>query len=103
MPCCRKILLTATVASWPFFALAQPRTFKDIFNKLIGIGGAAIPAMMILATVLFLWGVITYLVNADNEDKRTEGRTFMIYGIIGLFVMVAVWGLVDVLYNTFFG
>lgn len=79
------------------------QTFGNIFNKLIGIAGATIPAMMILATVLFLWGVITFLVNADNEDARTQGRTFMIYGVVALFVMVAAWGLVEVLYNTFFG
>lgn len=78
------------------------QTFGAIFSKLTTVIRAAIPAMMILATVLFLWGVITFLANADNEDARTQGRTFMIYGIIGLFVMVAVWGLVQMLYNTFF-
>ena len=78
-------------------------TFRNIFNNLTNTLGAAIPALMVLATVLFLWGVITYLYNADNEDKRTESRKFMIYGIIGLFVMIAAWGLVNVLYNTFFG
>ena len=78
-------------------------TFKNIFNNLTTIFQATIPAMMVLATVLFLWGVITYLTNADNEDARTKGRTFMIYGIIGLFVMVSVWGLVQVVYKSFFG
>ena len=29
-----------------------------------------------------------------DEEKRANGRSLMIYGVIGLFVMVAVWGLV---------
>ena len=95
-----KIIVSLAVAL-PILASAQ-KTFKGIFNDLTTIVGAAIPAMMILATALFLWGIITFLANADNEDARTQGRTFMIYGIIGLFVMIAVWGLVWVLYNSFF-
>ena len=35
------------------------------------------------------------------EVTEKEARNVMIYGIIGLFVMVAVWGLVNVLINTF--
>ena len=34
-----------------------------------------------------------------GEDKET-GKQIMIWGIIALFVMVSVWGLVNVLSNT---
>ena len=54
-----------------------------------------------LAVIYFLIGVLKYIQSTDNEEKRKEGITMMTYGIIGLFVMVAFWGLVTVLKNTF--
>lgn len=58
-----------------------------------------IPIVITLAVVIFFFGLAMYLVKAD-EDKE-KGRTIMIYGIITLFVMVAVWGLVGVIAETF--
>ena len=54
-----------------------------------------------LAVIYFLIGVLKYIQSAESEEKRKEGVTMMTYGIIGLFVMVAFWGLVRVLDNTF--
>lgn len=59
------------------------------------------PLLISIAVIVFIVGVIKYVANGDDESKRTEGRNFMIYGIIGLFVMVSVWGLVGVLQGTF--
>lgn len=77
-------------------------TFKGIFTNLTTIAKAIIPMLMVLATALFLWGVIKFIAHADNEDARSEGRWFMLWGIIGLFFMVAVWGIVNVLFVSFF-
>ena len=64
---------------------------------------AVFPLLFALAAVAFVWGVIQYyLINPDNEDKKKKGKSYMIWGLIGLFVMVAMWGLVSVLTNTFF-
>ena len=54
-----------------------------------------------LALLYFLVGVFKYIQSVDNEEKRKEGTAMMTYGIIALFVMVSVWGLVNVLKNTF--
>jgi len=45
--------------------------------------------------------VVQYITAGGDEEKRKAGRNTMLYGIIGLFVMVAVWGLVNVLISTF--
>ena len=55
---------------------------------------------MALALVWFLWGLAMYILSGPGE-KADEGRSRMIYGIIALFVMISVWGLVRVLSNTF--
>lgn len=54
-----------------------------------------------MAIAVFLYGVLKYVGSGDNEEKRTEARSTMVYGIVVLFVMVSLWGLVNFLGNTF--
>lgn len=77
----------------------------DNISELFNLGTCIIsqsimPLLIALAVMFFIWGVITYVINPDNEDKRNQGKSFMIYGIIALFVIISVWGLVAVLTNT---
>lgn len=53
------------------------------------------------AVVYFLLGVLKYMSKAGDDKEQEEGRKMMLYGIIGLFVMISVWGLVNVLGGTF--
>jgi hypothetical protein len=66
----------------------------DIVNKVIVV-------IVGLATVYFLLGSTKYILHAGDAAQREEGRNMMIYGIIAIFVMVSVWGLVNLLSNTF--
>ena len=49
---------------------------------------------------LFYLGSYFYVI-ASDEEAKTAGRDKIIYGIIGLAVIIAVWGLVKILTNTF--
>jgi len=62
---------------------------------------SVIPLIFAVAIVMFIWGVVQFVINTDDEAKKTKGRQFMIWGIIALTVMVSVWGLVSILGNTF--
>ncbi|MBI2097654.1 MAG: hypothetical protein HYT46_01840 [Candidatus Vogelbacteria bacterium] len=73
---------------------------QDIVNLL---NSTAIPIIMALAIVYFMVGVFRYLLAAGDDEAKAKGRSMIIYGLIGIFVMVAVWGLVWVLLNTFVG
>lgn len=69
-------------------------------GKLIGMAGGIvrglIPIVIGLGLLVFLWGVLKYVL-ASSDAGKTEGRVFMLWGIIALFVMVSVWGLVNIL------
>lgn len=66
------------------------------------IGRSVIPLIFALAVAAFVWGVIKFFIlNADEEAKRSQGKQFMIWGLIALAVMLCVWGLVSVLGGTF--
>ena len=60
-----------------------------------------VPIIIGLAIIVFLWGVLKFILNAGDEGKRSEGKMFMLYGIIGIVVMVSVWGLVNFFQATF--
>lgn len=60
-----------------------------------------IPLIFALALVMFLWGVVQFVINTSDEAKKAKGREFMLWGIIALAVMLSVWGLVNILSNTF--
>lgn len=62
---------------------------------------AVIPLLFALGTAGFIWGIIQYYLNPDNEEKRKKGKSFIIGGLIALFVMVSMWGMVGILTGTF--
>ena len=72
----------------------------DVIQKLQGLLNAIVPLLVALGVVYFVWGVVQYVVG-DGEEAKTKGRDRMIYGIIGLAVIIGVWGLVGILLSTF--
>ena len=98
-----KNFLSAMYFLAPALALAQGTGSGTIGGILVivrQIIEAFIPIIFGLAFIVFLWGMYKYISAADEGGKE-EGRNLIIYGIIGLFVMVAVWGLVKVIDETF--
>lgn len=92
----------------PFMALATPPdgvpvTGPTVFNLLgtiTAIMNVVIPILITLAVLYTIWGVIKYA-TAKESDDQAEGRRVIISGIIGLFVIVSIWGLVAVINSTF--
>ncbi len=74
-----------------------------LFGILCRVGqflNSVVPVLIALAVVYFVWGVVQYVVN-DDEEAKQKGRDRIIYGIIGLAVIIGLWGLVNLLRNTF--
>jgi uncharacterized membrane protein YfcA len=63
-----------------------------ILDKLVGV-------LLTVALLVFFWGMIRYI-RSEGSDKK-QGKDIMVWGIVALFVMVSVWGLVNVLIDTF--
>ena len=66
----------------------------SLVNKLV-------PILIALGVIVFLWGILKFIFNAGDAEKRSDGKWIIIYSLIGIFVMVSVWGLVAFLQNTF--
>jgi len=81
-------------------ALGSTSTIQGVICKISEILNSLIPLLVILGVIYFIWGVITYVIS-DDEEAKTSGRNRMIFGVIGLAVIVGVWGLVKIVTNTF--
>ena len=54
-----------------------------------------IPLAFALCLFYFFWGVMKYIKSgAGSEKAAEEGKRIMIWGIVGLFVAVSIWGIV---------
>ena len=85
----------------PTVLFAQTVTDATSFMQLArDLLNTTVPVLVGLGIVVFLFGVVKYIQAGDKPESRDEGRQFMLYGIIAIFVMVSVWGLVEVLTRT---
>lgn len=91
------------------FAIAIPQSVAaqtTLFTLLAGarlLLLAVIPVVFGLAVFYFFWGMARYILNAGNETKRDEGKTIMTWGVIVLFVMSSIWGIIWVLQGDTIG
>lgn len=62
-----------------------------------------VPILVGLAIILFAWGLFKYLKTGIGETEDIKGaKSLMFWGVIIVFAMVSVWGLVAILQNIFF-
>lgn len=99
-------LLTTSRKLMPLLVVALPllvsaRTFEDVINDFNNYALTAINFLLVLATLVFLWGIIKYINAGGDAAKVKEARSYILWGIIGLAIMGGVWAIVKVLGATF--
>lgn len=60
----------------------------------------AIVFIFALALIYFLYGLVEFLQNAESPDKRTVGQTHMLWGVVGMFIMMSVFTIIRILRDT---
>ena len=97
-------LTTGTLAIFavPLVSLAAINNVSDLGSFVINtINNVLVPVLFAVAFVVFLWGAFyTFIVGANDEEVKTKGKNLMLWGLIGFFVMVSIWGLVNILTGT---
>ena len=91
----------------PFAAAALPLSVfaaeadLTFFDSLITDVGALIvlliPVVIAIGVLFFIWGLVQYIAASGDEAAKEEGKRKMIWGVIALFVIISVWGLVALL------
>jgi hypothetical protein len=59
-----------------------------------------VPILITLGVIYFIWGVLQFILGSAEEAKK-EGRAKILNGLIGLFVIIAFWGIIALVTSTF--
>lgn len=97
----KKVILTV-LALAPAFVFAQGLTNIDPIVRGIGrLVELALPIVVGIALLAFFWGLVKYIFAQGNDEAKTDAKKIMLWGLIALFVMIAVWGLVRFIGTAF--
>ncbi|MSU55254.1 MAG: hypothetical protein EXS46_01790 [Candidatus Taylorbacteria bacterium] len=104
------VATTLTVFAQSAFAQAALINVKPATFDSSGLGGLIVavnrivnyivPFLVGLAVLVVIYGVFGFISNAADEEARASAKQFIIWGIIGIFIMLSVWGLVTILEGT---
>jgi len=97
-----RLLLALLILASPFTAAAAPMTFRDLANTIVLILDNATAVLIVAGIVIYFYGISTNILKFGEGD-RAKFRNYMVWGIIVLFVMVSVWGILRLLQSTLFG
>lgn len=74
---------------------------QELLNKfVVAVVNPMLQVAMMIALVIFVYGVFNFIRGADQPDVRTQGQKHMLYGIIGLAIMVSAFTIIRMIIGT---
>lgn len=81
---------------------ATPTDFPSLVTFILEYIQLLIPLVAALTLLVFFLGLAKFIFRVGGNEKEIEnGKNLMIYGVIGLFVMLSIWGIVYFLTGEF--
>lgn len=96
-----KKVLIGTMLLAPSLAFAQLNNVENLMRAFGRLVDLALPIVVGIALLGFFWGLVEFIFAAGDAEKKDKGKTHMIWGLVALFVMVSVWGLVRFIGQAF--
>lgn len=96
-------IISITLLITPVIALAAPRNLTELMRLFVKLLDQAVVVVGALALLFFFWGLAKFILYSSNEEKRKESKGIMIWGILALFIIVTIGGIIALLDNTFLG
>ncbi len=81
--------------------LKQNPAIKDIMAKVSdNIVSPIVAVLFLVAFVVFVYGMFEMISSQDDSDKRKNGKNAILWGVIGMVIMVSVYGIIRLIANT---
>ena len=85
-----------------FLSLFTPIAYADTIGAFVGrvnkfVINPIIILMFAFALVFFIVGVLQYLLNPANDEERATGRQHILWGVVGMAIMISVWGIMTII------
>jgi Type IV secretion system pilin len=95
----------ALLALLPVLALAQGEMGEAttlVANLMAFMNGVLVPFVFALAFLIFIWGMFkAFILGGSDEAAQSQGKSLMLYAVIGFVVMISIWGIVNLLVSSF--
>lgn len=96
----KNIVLILAILS-PSFAFAMDATpLSGFVSNMGGIVNQLIPIFSSIVVLAFFYGLIKYVLSAGNDEASKQAKSYMIRGIIGMFVLATIWGIIGFIQET---
>lgn len=90
------------LGSYAYAASPNPWPVNTIISFAIDAAEISVQIGLTLALVVFGWGIIKFISAAQNPKKIQEAKQIMLWGVIGIFILASLFGIVEFI-NTYFG
>ncbi len=100
----RKACLAAAalILAVPWLAeAAAPRTWSELAYTLVSLINTGAVTLMTLAFVVYFYGISSNILNFEGDTDGKKRKSYFVWGVIILFVMMSIWGILRLLQNTF--
>ena len=95
----KKLALVAVALALPLVSFAQSLTnLQTLVTSIGNIVNLIIPILFAIALLGFFYGLVRYIFG--KEDDKAQAKKTMIWGVVALFIMASVWGLVTFIQNA---
>jgi len=77
-------------------------TFAGLVDTIIDLLDSLVSLLIGGAMIIFFIGIIKYVYRAPNSKARQYGKDMIVWGLLAIFVMVSVWGILRLARESFF-
>lgn len=93
-------LYVSLLVATPLVSMAAAVDFFSVLTTLnVLLTKWIIPILITLGVIYFIWGVLQFILG--GEEAKKDGKSKMLNGLIGLFVIIAFWGIIALVTSTF--
>lgn len=80
---------------FPAVSFAAVGGIKDYLQSFLKIINLAVPIVLGLALLYFFWGTAQFVLHAGDQKTRDDGKRKLLWGVIAIFVMFSIWGILN--------
>ncbi len=77
----------------------KPTNFIEVVNLFLGLINSLIPVILGLSLLVFVVGIVKFMRNAGDSASHQDGKNFMVWSLVALFVAFSVWGILSFAYK----
>lgn len=96
----RLLIILLGVILTPTLVFAAPQTFRELMQWSVTIMNLIVPILIVCAIIFYFWGITENILDF-GKDPAKHIKNFYGWGLLALFLMVSIWGILNLLNSTF--